>query len=142
MEVAGRGPTRLTPTDVLCPPHSCPASPSALTSCLRAPAPHTSHAGVGKSGPKASIEPSPAPTSTPKPVGQEPGSHPLPSSTRSSGLGRTLARWPLWGALPQGSTSGTGPLRQPLSFSSAPNTDCPQETHYGVTDLISLFGQN
>lgn len=143
MEVVGRGPTRLTRTDVLCPPHSCLGSPSALTSCLPALAPHASHTGVGKSGPKASIQPSYPPTHQ-HTKASSPGPW-LPPSThlhKEWWPGKDFSKV----ATLEGSASGfnlrlwaaTGAAQ----LSSSPSNVCPYETHYNITDLISVFGHN
>lgn len=125
---------------MLCSPHSCPGSPSVLTSCLPAPAPHTSHAGVGKSGPKANVEARP-PASTAKPVARDPGSCPPPSPTRNGGLGRTSARWPLWRALPWSLTSACWQLQELPGSQVLPATVCPHEAHqrYHWSHVSTLF---
>lgn len=117
----GRGPTRLTQTDVLCSLHSCPSNPSVLTSCLPAPAPHTSTQGRGSLVEKPLLRMLAAQQSLE-------ATTLAPALHRNGGRGRTAARWSLWRALPRRPTSAPRQLWE-LPSSRSPSTICPCAVH-------------
>lgn len=131
-KVVGRGPTRTHPDRCALFPHSCPGSPSALTSCLPALAPHTSHAGVGKSGSKANVKGG----HRPAPQSQQPRTL-APSPTSNGSLGRMSARWLLQRAPPWSPNSGSQLLQELPSFPVLPQPFVHMKYTHNIADLIS-----